>query len=122
MRLSYHWQSRERLSCLYEGSVTKIEGFAQGIRLSSTLRQNFKNIQVSLGRVHLRDIPGIDVDTRWSFSFVMIKSSFDLKDVLEAICNDNTLNIGERALNEEEWKVLQMVSKFLETAAEITTL
>jgi hypothetical protein len=41
---------------------------------------------------------------------------------LEAICHDNTLNIGEKALTEEEWKVLRTVSKFLETAAEIATL
>jgi hypothetical protein len=52
----------------------------------------------------------------------MIKSSFELKDFLEAICNDNTLNIGEKALTEEEWKVLRTVYTFLETAAEITTL
>jgi hypothetical protein len=102
--------------------LQKLRDLLKGIRLSSTLRQKFKNIQVRLGRVHLRDVPGLDVDTRWSSSFVMMKSSFELKDVLEAICNDNTLNIGEWAFNEEEWKVLQTVSKFLETAAEITTL
>jgi hypothetical protein len=52
----------------------------------------------------------------------MIKSSFELKDVLKAICNDNTLNLSENALDEEYWKVLKTVSNFLETAAEITTL
>jgi hypothetical protein len=102
--------------------LQKLRDLLKGIRLSSTIRQKFKNTQVRLGRVHLRDVPGLDVDTRWSSSFVTIKSSFELKDVLEAICNDNTLNIGEKALTEEEWKVLRTASNFLETAAEITTL
>jgi hypothetical protein len=102
--------------------LQKLRDLLKGIRLSSTIRQKFKNTQVRLGTVHLRDVPDLDVDTRWSSSFVMIKSSFELKDVLEAICNDNNLNVGEKALTEEVWKALRTVSKFLETAAEITTL
>jgi hypothetical protein len=52
--------------------LQKLRDLLKGIRLSSTLRQKFMNIQVRLGRVHLRDVPGLDVDTRWSSSFVMI--------------------------------------------------
>jgi hypothetical protein len=102
--------------------IQKLRDLLKGVRLSSTIRQIIKNTQVCLGRVHLRDVPGLDVDTRWSSSFAMIKSSFELKDVLKATCNDNTPNIGEKALTEEEWKVLRTVSNFLETAAGITTL
>jgi hypothetical protein len=67
--------------------LQKLRDLLKGIRLSSTIRQKIKNTQVCLGRVHLRDVPGLDVDTRWGSSFAMIKSSFELKDVLEAICN-----------------------------------
>jgi hypothetical protein len=102
--------------------LQKLRDLLKGIRVSSTIRQKIKNTQVCLGRVHLQDVPGLDVDTRWSSSFAMIKSSFELKDVLEAIYNDNTPNIGEKALTEEEWNVLRTVSNFLEIAAEITTL
>jgi hypothetical protein len=102
--------------------LQKLRALLKVIRLSNTIRQKFKNAQVRLGRLHLRDVPSLVVDTRWSSSFLMIKSSFEMKDVLEAICNDNTLNLGENALDEEDWKVLKTVSTFLETAAEITTL
>jgi hypothetical protein len=92
------------LAVYMRAQLQKLRDLLKGIRLSSTLRQKFKNIKVRLGRVHLRDVPGLDVDARCSSSFVMIKSSFELKDVLEAICNDNTLILEKGLLMRKSGK------------------
>jgi hypothetical protein len=78
--------------------LQQLRDLLKGIRLSSTIPQKFKNTQVRLGRVHLRDVPVLDVDTRWSSSFVMIKSSFELKDFWKQYAMTTPLILERRLL------------------------
>jgi hypothetical protein len=62
-----------------KAQLQKLRDLLKVKRLGNTMRQKVKNSQVRLGRLHLRDVPGLDVDTRWSSRFLMIKSSFEQK-------------------------------------------
>jgi hypothetical protein len=55
-----------RCGCHMRAQLQKLMDLLKVIGLSNTIRQKFKNAQVRLGRLHLRDVPGRGVDTRWS--------------------------------------------------------
>ena len=68
-------------------SIVQLRSVLKAIRLRVKERETLRTVQIRLGRVNIRDVPNLDVETRWSSNFAMIFSCFQLLDVFEAMFN-----------------------------------
>lgn len=93
----------------------------KSIRMSQNLREKFRKTQVLLGNDNCKEVPSLDVETRWSSTFVMVKHSYELRDVFEAMCNDVDVlqSLGGRKITSDEWWNAKCVVEFLEPASVI---
>ena len=61
------------------------------IRMSQDLRNAFRTAQVRLGRPSVRDIPNIDIETRWNSTFKMINEFYRLRNAFACLSNDEDI-------------------------------
>lgn len=97
----------------------------KSIRVSQKAREVFfRKSQIRLGRVSARDIPSLDVETRWSSTFSMIESCFKLRDVFVAMPNSDEVShlLDLSNLCELACRHLYGISRFLQPAAEVVEL
>lgn len=64
------------------------------------------------------EIPGLDVDTRWSSTFIMIKKAYKAKRVIMSTIS--RIQDFNNTITDLEWEKARKVYEFLETAATIT--
>ena len=50
----------------------------------------------------------------------MVQKSFEVKPTLECMYNDTSLNLTELSLTDTDWKEMNHVVNFLESAAKVT--
>ena len=84
--------------------------------MSQKLTDKFRTTQVLLGGKECKDVPNLDVATRWSATFAMVKNSYELRNVFTSIINDEELNesFDGMFISEEDWFTFKTVVDFLE--------
>ena len=57
----------------------------------------------------------MDVETRWSSTFTMVKNAYELRDIFMSVMNDSEFKhvFNEREILDDEWKKHKLVSEFL---------
>lgn len=81
-----------------------------GLRSSIKRRYLFEKFSVELG-VKCAGMPGVDFETRWSFNFKMISSTFKVPVVINAIIN-RLLEISGLVIAEVNWEWARKVCEF----------
>lgn len=84
----------------------------------------FKKAQEHLQPGTIKDAPAVDIENRWSSTYLMIRKSYDLKAAFESVCNNDRANDGvkDNNLSNAGWEQLQQIAEFLKVSAEITEM
>lgn len=80
----------------------------------------FREAKRLLNKPKIKDVPGLDVDNRWSSLYKMILNYIELKYIFESVCPDesSTAAIRYKNLSVESWKDIEPIAKFLKPFAE----
>lgn len=110
--------------CSFVDQVSKLRELLKRIRASPALREQFKHVQIALDTDSLREVPDLDIETRWNSMFLMVQACVTLKTVLEALCNkpEYASSLKHFLLNDEEWKTIEYVCSFLQNAFSYTRI
>lgn len=105
-------------------TLQKLRSLLNAIRLSTMNRSLFKEAQEHLQLGIVKDAPAVDIENRWSSTYLMIEKSYALKTVFESICNDERANDAIRGnnLTDAAWNELHEIASFLKLPAEITEM
>lgn len=107
-----------------KGTMRELRSILHGLRVSQHDRALFKEAQKNLRLSSIRDVPGLDIENRWSSTFRMINKSYELKAVFESLSNDDRVTdaIKGKNLSEDSWENLKQLIDFLKLSAEITEM
>lgn len=107
---------------LLKKSVKALRELLKGLRHNKKNRELFAEAQQLLKKETIKDVPGLDVENRWSSMFKMINSCFELRDVFESVCGDDTSSkaVRGRNLSVNEWNNLHGIAAFLKPFSEAT--
>ena len=77
----------------------------KSIRMSQKLHGKFREAQALLCSSTCKEAPCLDIDTRWSSTFTMVQSSYDLRNVFESLTNDADSGqvFNGKHLSDEDW-------------------
>lgn len=102
---------------LVHDKLEKVRRLLSSIRCSVKRRALFNDIKVEMG---VRcELPGLDVETRWSSTFDMIRKCFAARRVLTAMVSREE-ELEDLLVSESEWKLADKVCTFLSAAASAT--
>ena len=126
LRCACHVVHRAVIDSLHplRDSISTLRSLLKSLRLSLKSREAFRNVQVRLGFTNLREVPNLDVETRWSSTFTMITSCYRLRTVFEAMYNIESLvdSLPGSALSTETWNNLNAIASFLKPAADVVEI
>lgn len=102
--------------------LTNLRQLLKCIRYSERNVLKFKEIQRTLEKDHIVEVPGLDVSTGWNSTFLMISNCYKLKDVFNSICEMAPLgdSLRDHAISGNDWKDLKSIADFLELAFDLT--
>lgn len=102
---------------LIHDKITKIRKLIGCLQCSVKRKDVFNDVKVELG---LRlELPGLDVDTRWSFTFNMIRKRYAASRVPSAVVTRQE-NLADLLVSESKWRLVKKVCRFLEAPASAT--
>jgi len=107
-----------------KSGLCELRELLKGIRFAKKNRELFKEAQILLNKPTVKDVPGLDVENRWSSLFLMIENCIELKDIFESVCADenSTDAIRNKNLNDESWTNIEAIATFLKPFAEATEI
>ena len=104
-----------------QSEVTKIRSMLKAIRISSARRKKYGDIQILLGYQTKKEVPNLDVETRWNSMFKMIDDCYDMRQVFTALCAcDDFPDLKALTLSDFDWRVVKSVKDFLDVLHELT--
>ena len=126
IRCVCHIMNRTVIDCgnLVKIEVEKVRIMLKTVRNCVPMRQEFKQIQVRLGRPvkSIVEVPNLDVENRWNSMFTMIDKCFVQQDVFETFSNMDTFYGKIVTLTNFEWRQIKAIRDFLEPAYKLTNV
>lgn len=99
--------------------IAAVRNLVHACRCSIKRRDRFEEIKKSVGSIEV-SLPTLDVQTRWSSTFIMVKNARKARLVLNTMC-DRMPELKPYKVSDTDWEHTGEVCSFLETAAAITT-
>lgn len=124
IRFVCHIVNRAVVDCeaLVQQLVAKLKEILKAIRNTLLMRHKFKEAQALLGKTTMKEVPSLDVDTRWNSIFIMIDVCFELRSVFVAMANQPEFSGKLGRLTELEWRQVKSVKDFLQPVYEMKTM
>lgn len=89
--------------------------FLKICRLRIAMRHKFSQLTVMLGETYShRNLPSINVETRWNSIFIMISQCYDRRIVFVSLCNFPEIKdrIQRQNITDIEWRILKSSMHF----------
>jgi hypothetical protein len=93
--------------------------------MSIAIRQKFSQLAVMLGEIDShRNLPSMDVETRWNSMFTMISECYDRRLVFQSLCKcaEFKERLQKHLITDIEWRVLKSSMHFLSDAHDCTKM
>lgn len=105
-------------------AISQLRSILKSIPLNQLYRELFRTAQMSIGKFVLKEVPNLDVDTRWTSNIYIATSCCAIRDVFESAWNDETADelLDNGKLTNRTWLELDAISNFLFLAAKVTEL
>lgn len=104
--------------------LANLRSIIKYLQESASLQKLFKSIQQGSGKAIIKDIPPLDIENAWDALFSMIDSAFELKDVLDTLCNSDEFSflLHDHRLSDTDWRTLKACKDFLQRAVSFTSV
>ena len=104
------------------GILSNLRSLLKGFRASQAMRSKFKILQQQQGSI-AKDVPCLDVATRWSSTYKMCMQSFALRAVFDTVLDNHDARNSLRTfrLSPADWISIKWIMEIYEKAALFTT-
>ncbi|KAF1336734.1 hypothetical protein FI667_g354, partial [Globisporangium splendens] len=134
MHISNHWhlccgahivkQCAIAAAAKVNTQLVNLRAIIKTLHDSVSLQNLFKTLQLESGETNLKPIPPLDVENAWDGLFNMIDSAFEVRDVLDALCNNDDFSsrLQNHKLSDLDWRTLKAIKEFLQRAVSFTAV
>ena len=98
-------------------NIDAVRSLIASIRSSVKRRNMYEIIRNTLGLKH--EIRCLDVPTRWSSTFHMIKKAYEARHVLDTMTS-RCPDLQNKSISNDTWDTVSTISTFLQSAASLT--